>query len=239
MKIDIYTQVYNEALIMPYFFKHYRRVLTGCDIVFHIFDNGSTDDTRQICSEHGANITLFETDGVRIDKMMHLKNNCWKASKADWVIVPDADEFINITKEMLQASKIDNIFRCYAYEMVGNTLNIDQIQYGVRTGTGFDRTCIFKPDQVKEMNWSMGAHTSDPVGNPCLIWSSQRPILYHMKYFSIEYVKARYKELAGRLTPLDIKNNWSYHYRFTDKKINQLFADLEKRKKIVRYADTM
>lgn len=234
MTIEIFTQTYNEALILPYFFRHYLQQLQGCDIIFNIYDNGSTDETVAIAKSFGANVIHFETDGVRIDLMMELKNNCWKESKADWVILPDTDEFIMIDKEQLEKSRIDNMFRCYAYEMIGDTTDLDKVIYGVRTGDGFDRTCIFKPSKIKEVNWSMGAHTSAPVGKPCVVWSSYRPILFHMKYFSKEYLKSRYKELAQRLTDIDNKNGWSYHYKFSEKKIDKIFQDLDQRKELVR-----
>lgn len=234
MKIEIFTQTYNEELLLPYFFRHYQEQLKDCDITFNIYDNGSTDSTVAIAKHFGANVIPFETDGVRIDLMMELKNNCWKGSSADWVILPDADEFIMITKEQLQASRIDNIFRCYAYEMIADTLDIDKVLYGVRTGDGFDRTCIFKPDKIKEVNFGMGAHTSAPVGKPCVVWSTHRPLLFHIKYFNKDYMKKRYKELALRLTDIDNRNGWSYHYKFSEKTIDKIFEDLNKKKQLVR-----
>jgi hypothetical protein len=165
---------------------------------------------------------------------MQWRNNIWKGSQADWVIIPDTDEFIQITPADLCRSQLDNIFKCYAYQMVGDSLDIDTICYGARTGDGFDRTCIFKPQEIKDINWDMGAHNSQPQAFKCLIWSSLRPVLFHMKYFSKQYLIDRNKGLGMRLSALDHKNRWSYHYRWGKNQLDKEFADLEKKKQLVR-----
>jgi glycosyltransferase involved in cell wall biosynthesis len=55
----------------------------------------STDNSVNIINEYGANVIQFDTNGkFQESVLIHIRNNCWKNSDADWVIVCDADELI-------------------------------------------------------------------------------------------------------------------------------------------------
>ena len=60
------------------------------DIVFNIYDNDSTDYTVKIASALGCNILHYDTKGeIRDDLLVQFKNNIWKESDADFVIIID------------------------------------------------------------------------------------------------------------------------------------------------------
>ena len=91
MKIDLFTTCYNEETILPYFIKHYKQYVRN--IV--VYDNMSTDNSDRILNDAGAHIYKFETaDRLDENTLVHWRNNCWKNSDADWVIVCDTDEFL-------------------------------------------------------------------------------------------------------------------------------------------------
>lgn len=77
MNITIYTLTYNEAYMLPHFIAHYRRNFPDCRIV--VYDNESTDNTRQIAETAGCEVRINATGG-KLDDMRYLeiKNNCWK-----------------------------------------------------------------------------------------------------------------------------------------------------------------
>src|ERR1017187_5857398 len=90
MKIETFTVCYNEAKMLPYFLRHYTQYGSVT-----VFDNESTDASVNVAKSWGANVFSFNSDKkYREDILTHLRNTCWKESKADWVIIVDVDEFI-------------------------------------------------------------------------------------------------------------------------------------------------
>ena len=56
--------------------------------VLPVFDNMSTDRSWEIVRHHGAEIIDNNTGGEnRMDIQMHFKNNCFKDTDVDWVVV--------------------------------------------------------------------------------------------------------------------------------------------------------
>jgi glycosyltransferase involved in cell wall biosynthesis len=91
MKIDVFTTCYNEQIILPYFLKHYKKFANNITV----YDNMSTDNSVKIMNEYGVNVIQFDTNGKFEESvLMNIRNNCWKNSDADWVIVCDTDELI-------------------------------------------------------------------------------------------------------------------------------------------------
>jgi len=92
MKIAAVTMVYNEALILPYFLKHYEYL----DEIHVIYETDSTDNTLQLLN-NAANVVIeyahIKTGNDAIDKT-DLINQAFYGTDADWVYVLDPDEFI-------------------------------------------------------------------------------------------------------------------------------------------------
>src|SRR5438105_4171468 len=95
MKIDLYALCWDDAGMLPFFFRHYDRFVTR----YFIFDDGSTDGSLSMLQNH-PNVEVHRF--VRSDPASFalseqvLSNECWKASRgaADWVIVTDIDEHL-------------------------------------------------------------------------------------------------------------------------------------------------
>ena len=109
MKVDIYTVLKNEEELLPFYLEHYKTRFPGC--VIHIYDNNSTDQSVSICKAAGCIIYPFPDfiPYVNEELLQEHKNTCWKNSKADWIIVCDTDELIQIDHRDLV--KLDSIMR--------------------------------------------------------------------------------------------------------------------------------
>lgn len=208
MKIDIYTICWNEEHMLPYYFDHYKKCFPNANFI--VYDNMSSDSTKEIIEKNGGKIIPFDTnEKVSDDLLLEIKNNCWKNSKADWVLVSDVDEFIYCDTAHLQSTEATFI-KPEGYEMVGDTENPNSIMKGVRNYK-MDKVVLFKPQKIDEINYSIGAHYCNPKG--VLIKESKRIILQHFKYISADFVINRYAQCANRLSEINIKNDWGVHYK--------------------------
>lgn len=164
MKVEIYTVVKDAMYILPYYIEHYKSSFPGCKI--NMFDNGSTDGTIEYCLEHGCTVTPFLEFKVYIREDIHqkLNNNIWKTSDADWIIVCDVDELIQITED--QVLKLDpkiNIIHFKGYNMVDkfNLKDPTKFNYGFPS-LPYDKCCMFTRG-VGEINYTQGAHECKPT----------------------------------------------------------------------------
>jgi len=97
MKIAAVTMVCNEALLLPYFLRHYEYL----DEIYVLYETDSTDDTLKILKQ-ASNVIIknchIEGGLDDIDKVDYI-NNTLHTIKADWVYVVDCDEFISPPQE--------------------------------------------------------------------------------------------------------------------------------------------
>jgi hypothetical protein len=90
MKVEAYLCCWNEKTIMPLVVKHYKRF---CDTIY-ILDNHSTDGSQELAKELGCVVIPFGTKFFDDEENRTIKNNCWKGSNADFVLVADFDEIL-------------------------------------------------------------------------------------------------------------------------------------------------
>ncbi len=187
-----------------------------------IFDNYSTDRTLQYAREYaGVKINLFNT-GNKFNDREHLKikNSCWKDSDADYIIVCDCDEFLygeNIMQmfDILKAQKV-TLPTVHGFNMYCELFPADytrpimsQVKEGVRA-THFDKQIVFSP-HLKEINFSPGAHTCDPIGK--LIRNNALPFkLLHYKYLSYDGVRNKHEHYNTRMSEYNRENKFGAEY---------------------------
>lgn len=229
--VTIYTIAFNEELMMPYFIKHYRKMFPDCRIV--VYDNESTDRTVDIVNSFpNTEVRTYSTGGKLNDEVyLEIKNNCWKDAKTDWVLVCDVDEHLYISSSHLQMEEVvgTNIIIGKAFNMVGFTeleseVVIDEISYGVRAES-YDKAYLFRKKFFKEINYGPGCHTSNPVMNTfCLkVENYTSYILKHYKYIHPDYMVRRHKLFASRLSDVNLKKGFGYHYLYSEQKIREEF----------------
>jgi hypothetical protein len=90
--IEVITMWYNEAFLAPFFLNHY----AFANHIRVINDAETTDNTKEIVSKYpNASIEYIKfPEGFDNDIAVAKLNKCYAESMADWVIAPDADEFV-------------------------------------------------------------------------------------------------------------------------------------------------
>jgi len=238
MKIDLFAICYNEEIMLPYFLKHYSKF---CDNIT-IYDNMSTDSSREIMKKYGVNIKTYDSNNqIRDDLYLEIKNNCWKKSDADWVIVCDADEFLYNKTFLKNLDKTKGtIIRPEGCQMVSEKLPVGdgQIYDEIKTGfldSTYSKPCLFKPKEIKECNFGPGAHSMHGAkGN--IIYDEESGIkLLHYHFISREYVINRHTIFGKRLSQKNWRKGWGLKYAKPaewhgiefDKKIKKSFKILD------------
>jgi glycosyltransferase involved in cell wall biosynthesis len=226
MKIEVYCLAHQEAKIMPYFMKHYAQFAKVI-----LLEGHSTDKTVDIALEWGAEIRKVDSNNEVNDEIwLQIKNNCWKDSKADWVIVCDADEFVYSRNLLKILSKTDSVvFLPRLFNMMSEVFPetrsqiYDEIQYGKEGGAKMN---LFRPDCVGEINYAIGCHYADPVdknGNKISPNVTSEILTLHMRHLSRAYTLEKNRYLYSRLSEVNKKHNWGYHLGASEEEYNRWF----------------
>ena len=221
MNITIHTICYNEEVILPYFIKWYRDKFPDCEII--IYDNFSTDNTVKIALENNCKVIQYDTNNKLSDsKYLEIKNNCWKDANTEWVIVCDADEFLDINSNNLNTNQ--TLFKSKGYNMcnVDNITEYDTIRYGIEA-VQYDKVVCFNKTYIREINYTPGCHSCNPVGD--VIYTDIRPKLLHMKFLNEDLLVEKYKSYASRLSDENLKQNWGYHYKSEEQNIRESYRN--------------
>jgi len=225
MNIEIYSLCHQEAKIIPYYMRHYNQY----GQVF-LYEGHSTDGSAELAKSMGAIIVPFDTKNeVRDDLFLDMKNNCWKASVADWVIICDMDEFIYHPNFVAYLETIqETIIAPQIIEMMSDSFPTtqgqiyDEIKYGFNSISR--KMFLFRPKEIKEMNYAVGAHTSQPNGNASVNTTSEI-ICMHMRHLSLDYVVARNAYLYNRLSEVNKKSGWGWHTGLPRKVVKEFFDE--------------
>lgn len=251
MKIDAYTFCWNEEVRLKYYLELYSPICRKITI----FDNGSTDSSREIASKYNNVIWDNKTYGqneIHDGILTSIKNNCWKnSSDADWVIVGDIDEIL-YHKDSLEKYLVDvkdegkyKIIRAHGYDMVSEKIPMhegaiydkEEFRMGVKNNM-YDKILIFSPSDVVNINYLPGAHEARPIlkeGHPATstLYNDQLKLL-HYKYIGKEYFAQRNQTMGERLTEYNIKHSFGFQYLWSENKINQDYQkNYELRAKII------
>ena len=237
--IHYYAVCWNEEKMLPFVFDYYGKFVDK----FVIYDNGSTDRTMEIVnSQPNAELIHFETEGF--DDAIHakIKNSCWKHSrgKADFVIVCDVDEFLyheKLEEKLIELHKAHislpdtEGFNMYCSEFPLEGLPItQQVKTGIADGA-YNKSILFDPYRIVEINYTPGAHHANPIG---IVKRSHESLkVLHYKNLGLENVIERYHVLANRLSENNISEDLGTHYMYSDTKIASDFNENIEHCKIV------
>lgn len=237
MNVHVYTMVHNEAILMPYFMRHYKTFTSK----IIIYDNESTDHTAEIAKSAGAEVRNFK--GPYSDRhLIWVKNEAYKSSrgKADWIIAVDGDEFI-------WHSNIQGVLERYmsegitlplveGYEMVsekppsGPGQIYDEIKMGMKSGW-YHKRAVFHPDI--DINYDIGSHFCKPNGK--VVSNKEYELkLLHYRLIGIEYLIGRWKERVARQTSEQVQNGWSPIISLDPVPVHRWLVDLMKQVPPVR-----
>jgi len=237
MKIDLYAICWNDAHMLPFFFRHYDRFVSR----YFFFDDGSGDGSLEWLRAHpNVEVQPF----VRSDPASFcvseqlLSNQCWKRSRgsADWVIITDVDEH-------LFHDDLAGLLRRYiglgitfvpapGFQMVSNEFPDpeEMLCYNRTSGalwSMYSKVSLFNPNAISEMNYSIGRHRATPTGHAAAPAKDELKLL-HYKYLSFDWAYARHQQLRQGLGPNDIENAWAYQYSYSEAEFRaawRLFAE--------------
>lgn len=239
MKIHAFVICKNEELIMPHLLNYYSRFCQK--ITF--YDNESTDNTINIINAFTGcetEIISYSTNGeIRDDIYIQIKNNCWKNIDADFVIVIDSDEFLY--HENLLEFLENNTFDVYyptGYNMISNyfpadynKLITDQVILGEYC-KNYSKSVIFNPKTIKEINYGIGAHESNPIGYADIkIYTGTDLKLLHYKNLGFEYRYNKNAAYGKTLSDYNQMNKFGWHYNMSEEDQYKEFSDLYQNKK--------
>lgn len=235
--ITIYTITFNEEVILPYFINHYRKRFPNCRIV--VYDNMSDDKTIEIALQNNCDVITYNTDGKLSDSAyLQIKNNCWKDSKTDWVLVCDADEFLDIDEQDLLKEDNDgtSLIRSEGYNMVDlrentSTLDIENVKYGCRASQ-YDKFYLFNRKKISEINYTPGCHSASPIGEKK--FSNKIYLALHYIYLSEDKMVKKYEIFAKRLSEENKQRHWGIHYLKSEAEIRAEFKHNQKRKDLIK-----
>lgn len=210
--LTIYTISYNEELVLPHFINWYRSRFANCTIV--VYDNESTDNTEQIAMDNNCEVVNYSTDNKLSDSAyLKIKNNAWKQSDTDWVMVVDCDEFVDVTENDLieLESNKKTIVSAVGFNMcnVEGLTELADIKHGVRAEQ-YDKSILFNKKYIKEINYEAGCHSCTPKG--VVNYAKGLVNLYHMILINEQFLVDKYLRNASRMSEENKRNKWGHHY---------------------------
>jgi hypothetical protein len=218
-QVHLHAMCWNEARMIPYFFRHYNEIVDK----FFIWDNGSTDGSPELLKgdERVLVMNWAVTGDSFVDTARILTDHFWKPSRgaADWVFVVEMDEhlFHPEMRAHLQRCRRDGAtaVRVVGYDMVAKQFPTEDrplwqsVTGGIRY-PGLDKMAIFDPNAIAETNHKPGRHSSEPTGR--VVWENRSVLLLHYKRLGVDYICARNDVLRTGLRPRDIGEKFGVHY---------------------------
>ena len=204
MKIDVYSNMYNEERMLPYWLRHYETI---ADRIF-VWDDYSNDSTRKILKKH-PKVTILLKGKVGQDndynsEVLYPQYEQYSRGVSDWVIVVDADEFIyhpNLRKILKELREDDaEVIQCKGFDMISDKFPTtdgqiyDEIKMGIESNL-MTKWAIHSPDI--HLRYRRGRH-----GRPHdeRNWKHTRYRyagikLLHYRYLGKEYTEQRDRSL--------------------------------------------
>lgn len=225
--IETYILCNNEERLMPYLMRHY-----GQFSKVIILESNSTDRTVEIARSMGAEVWKYDTeDEINDQWFTELKNSCWRYSKASWVIVVDADEFVYhpyITKvlKFCQETVIcPKFYNMYSETFPSTEGQIyEEVQIGVEQTSPKAKMNIFRPRVIKSMNYFPGCHEAFPQGNVKINYDSGIKTL-HMRNMGREFVIERNMRARRRNSQLNKERGWGVHVDWSEEEWMRIFDE--------------
>lgn len=225
MICEAHILTWQEELMLPYTLRHYR---TFCQrIVVH--DSFSTDHTREIAKEAGAEVWDLDT-GNQFNDEIHLrrKNTCWVGTSADWVVVGDCDELLyfpsgaELTLAAYEMQELA-VIKPHGFEMTSEVFPTttgqiyDEVKFGARDDKWYAKPIMFSARRVAESGFGVGGHDSHPVlknGLRLHILSGDIPtfppcyLLHFHQLGPVERIAKLYDERRQRLAEINVRHGW-------------------------------
>lgn len=210
-RVWVYSLMWNEAMFLPFYLRHYGAFAER--IV--IYDHHSTDGSREIVQAAGCEVRDYNAPGIHEPSVTALYNTCYHEARgqADWVIIADIDEiivhpdwpalFVGADRAKARA------LQCGGYTMMHDMPPVDdgrQIYEGYRLGVRdrtFDKVAVFRPEV--NINYDHGRHHAKPDAFPIAPGTLK---LLHYRYWGKEWLEMRHMMHAHRMSLDNRLNGW-------------------------------
>ncbi len=214
------TIAWNEEELMPIFLNHYEKI---CDKII-VYDNESDDRTAEICDSHPlVERRVYKTDGqIRDDIYLDIKNNSWKDYRYyDWVCVLDLDEFIYHPNlhYFLESCKRKGIsipqtngYSMWSEDLPDSKENIWEVSSKGIRDTWYDKTPIFDPKLIQDINFKHGCHACFPSGSIVYDKYPELKLLHYKNIGGWERLEKRRKLYENRLSDINKEKKWGHNY---------------------------
>lgn len=205
--IETYIIAWNEAETISFTIKHYQAFSKVI-----LYDNFSDDQTREIALEMGCEVRMFGRVGELNDaEYLKVKNRAWKGSKADFVIIVDADEILQEPKDFSGTIWKTKGFNIYSNDVPRESFS--EIMTG-HWDDNYSKSVIFSP-KLTDINFTYGAHKSDPKGE--VIYSPEVLTLFHYRAIGgAERMVKRHEQYRKRMGYLNRTLGLGCHYLYDD-----------------------
>ncbi len=234
MKIELYTFCYNEMDIIKWAIDYWSMF---ADMVKG-YDNGSTDGSLECLQQlKWVEVKHFQTDGMNDLTVAQIKNNCWKSSNADWVVVCDMDEMLfsseGVRTSLARAKEqgIDIIypqwFTLVSDEVPEHTGEFLHRQRPLWTPKQTEaKPLIFQPAKFKEMNFCCGQHYCQPIANAEFFAGHNGAIhCFHIeRRLSPEYYIQKTKECQARRSEVNLKYGFGNQYSASESQMLEMLS---------------
>lgn len=220
MTITAYFIGFNIQETIAFTIRHYQKF---CHRIVY-FDNFSTDNSRDIAKELGAEVHLFGRAGVLDDQAyVDLKNSCWKGDDSDYVIVCDDDELVLCPPANTEAT----IFKTQGYGMFSEKMpqkEWTEILTGV-PDSQYSKLAIFSPKKIKEIGYVYGCHGHQTKPHGTLFYSAITiPLLHYRTVGGVGRLIERYRMYNQKKRgEANIRWNLAGHYSQEEKDLRHWF----------------
>jgi Glycosyl transferase family 2 len=242
ISIELYLLCFNEEKMILHTLNYYSKICSKITII----DNQSTDSSISLARNYKNVVLKYLDSGNEFieDRLTESRNNCWKESIADYVIVCDMDEFLydEHLAEKLLLAKHQNVImpKIKGYNMMSDDfpsnyekLITEQVKYGVRS-TRFDKRIIFDPKKVKEINYRPGAHLCNPEFYESATADTLIDFkLLHYKYLGKDYLYKKHEAYANRMSKISKEKKHGIEYLYGADHVNNVFELSKQLEKIV------
>lgn len=221
ISIHLHLLCYNEQYLLPSILEYYSKQVDKITV----YDNHSTDQSRNIAKQFGANVVMFGKPGVLDDReYLRIKNASRRID--DWSIVCDADELLWHPRGIRNAIQDEHrrgatYLRIKGFNIYSDT-DITEVDNITDINTGFwykpfDKNIAFNGQKLLP-NYTPGAHSWRPKGfvSPS---HEQFYLLHYRCIGGVQRMIDRHKHYASRLSQFNRQNKLGFHYLRTEKEI--------------------
>lgn len=216
------TMAKNDNVFLPIWLKYYSRFFKKNDtyVLDHESNDGSTDNIDHLCNKEIVHYP-FLSDGWKRDTVMIRQQELLR--KYEYVIFTDPDEFIAPDPEkfrdledfMMKADK--DIYRCKGYFVFHSKdePNIDSGRPLLRQRKSWVYSSFSSKPLISRipLHWTAGFHLVSGLDIPI----TEDLVLLHLGRIDHDIRFAKHLVAAAyKWADLDLKNNWSWHYRITE-----------------------